>query len=573
MSLRTKIMGIAMMLIVLMTITAIISTTLVAQGERHIDGVVNAYIPAYANLARANTRSLERALALRIMVIQKLRPESGNGAFDAAVATYESKGKEVEAETAAARALIKEQISKAASPGEAAELARLDSRIEAAIGDTRRRLSDEQERLIRALDLGDAQVIDDAMGRVDGLRDELNQKLDSIRADMRTILEANAASIKNRQAIVIVVSAFLTLVAIVLGGVFSLILSNRLISPIQLLLVGARAVAAGQLDQNLAAQSRDEIGRLTEAFNNMVTQLREKETLRKTFGKYVDPRVINALMSRPDSAREGQRRVMTVMFCDIMGFTHASEQMTPQGLVKVMNRYFSAMTEVIHRHGGVVDKYIGDAIMAFWGSPFVDDADQARLASLAALDMLASLPSLRAEFPELLGLRELPFSFDIRIGIATGEVLVGSIGSEIMMSYTVLGDTVNLASRLEGVNRHYGSHILAAEATVKAAADAIDAREIDRVVVLGQTKVQPIFEIMGIKGNLSLGQSELHKCFSVGLAAYRAQHWDGARRAFAAALEAVPGDGPSMTFSKRVDQMEVAPPGAEWDGAWHFEKK
>jgi class 3 adenylate cyclase len=158
-------------------------------------------------------------------------------------------------------------------------------------------------------------------------------------------------------------------------------------------------------------------------------------------------------------------------------FSGASEGMTPQGLVKVMNRYFSAMSAPIRDHGGVIDKYIGDAIMAYWGPPFTENADQARLASLAALDMLKGVVPLRAEFPELLGVRSLPISFDIRIGIATGEALVGSIGSELMMSYTVMGDTVNLASRLEGANKLYGGRILVSAATVAGADDAVETRE------------------------------------------------------------------------------------------------
>ena len=199
---------------------------------------------------------------------------------------------------------------------------------------------------------------------------------------------------------------------------------------------------------------------MTAAFNRMVEQLRLKERIRETFGKYVDPRVVEGLIDRPALAAEGQRRVMTVLFCDVKGFTGASEGMTPQGLVKVMNRYFSTMSAPIRHHQGIIDKYIGDAIMAYWGPPFTEDAEQARLASLAALDMLERVAPLRAEFPELLGVRSLPIAFDIRIGIATGEALVGSIGSELMMSYTVMGDTVNLASRLEGANKVYGGRVL-----------------------------------------------------------------------------------------------------------------
>ena len=198
----------------------------------------------------------------------------------------------------------------------------------------------------------------------------------------------------------------------------------------------------------------------------MVEQLRLKERIRETFGKYVDPRIVEGLISGPALATAGERRVMTVLFCDIRGFVGVSEEMTPQGLVKVMNRYFSTMSAPIRQHGGIIDKYIGDAIMAYWGPPFTADANQARCAAFAALDMLERVAPFRAELPDLLGLRNVPISFDIRVGIATGEALVGSVGSEVMMSYTVMGDTVNLASRLEGANKLYGGRILASEATV-----------------------------------------------------------------------------------------------------------
>jgi class 3 adenylate cyclase len=560
-------------LIVLMAVTAVLTMVLVMQVGTRIEELTFSYIPAYGDLARANIRSLERALSLRRLIIEKIQPLSDESQYAALRKTFEAQSGQVEREILGARKLIHDLIEKGPAFGDAATLGQLDSRVEALNSDSRHRLSSENNRLLVLLDKGDAKLIDEQLDRVDELRDELNQKLDGVRADMMALLRKDADITVRKQYQVMLISVILTFLAAVLGLVFALLVSAGMARPVRLLLEGTRAVEAGNLDGTLVATSRDEIGHLTAAFNRMVEQLRLKERIRETFGKYIDPRVVEGLIDRPALASEGQRRVMTVLFCDVKGFSSASEGMTPQGLVKVMNRYFSAMSAPIRDHSGIIDKYIGDAIMAYWGPPFTEDADQARLASLAALDMLERVASLRAEFPEILGVRALPIAFDIRIGIATGEALVGSIGSELMMSYTVMGDTVNLASRLEGANKLYGGRILVSEATVAGAAGAIETREIDRVILLGQTQPQAVFEIMGRKGKLTAGQAALRTRFAEGLAAYRGRRWDEARRAFVAALEAAPEDGPSMTFIKRIDTLAAALPGNDWDGSWHLEQK
>jgi class 3 adenylate cyclase len=572
-SIRNKIMGIAVTLIALMVVTAVWTVVLVMQVGTRIEEFTYSYVPAYGDLARANIRSLEQGITIRRVIIDRLQSSEDSGQQTALRNRYEALGGQVELEILAARALIQGLIAKGSALGEVSTLSQFESRIDAINDDTRRRLDAEIKRLLAALDGGDSKALADEMGRVDELRDELNRKLDGIRADMLALLRRDANSTIGKQQQVMLISVVVTVLAAILGLVFAALVSTGVTRPVRRLLEGARAVEAGNLQGTIVATSRDEIGHLTTAFNQMVEQLRLKERLRETFGKYVDPRVVAGLLEGPALAAEGERRVMTVLFCDVRGFSGTSEAMTPQGLVKVMNRYFSTMSAPIRRHQGIIDKYIGDAIMAYWGPPFAADAEQASLASLAALEMLQLVPQLRAELPELLGVRALPNTFDIRIGIATGEVLVGSIGSELMMSYTVMGDTVNLASRLEGANKEYGGRILVSEATIARASDAIEAREIDRIVTLGQTRPQAVFEIMGGKGELTAAQLELRARYSQGLAAYRAQRWEEARRSFEAALLAMPGDGPSMTFIKRIDGLIATPPGEGWDGAWHLERK
>ena len=205
------------------------------------------------------------------------------------------------------------------------------------------------------------------------MRDEFNQRIEDIRTDMLAQVRSDAVMTMRDQKTAIVISVVLTVLAAILGLMFALFVSTGITRPVRRLLDGTRAVEAGRLDGSIDVTTRDEIGQLTAAFNNMVEQLRHKEHMRETFGRYVDPRVVEGLIDRQSpTASDGQRRVMTVLFCDMKGFTRLSEGMTPQGLVKVMNHYLSTMSGPIRSHRGIIDKYIGDAIMAYWGPPFTE---------------------------------------------------------------------------------------------------------------------------------------------------------------------------------------------------------
>ena len=573
-SIKRQIVSIAVGLVVLMVITSVLSVVMARRVGHLLDELTTRYIPAYGNLAQMNVHSLERALALRRMVIAKMQAPPDEAGYAERFRIFEAKGLEVEQEAAAARKLIIAIIEDVTTPSDNAALARIESRIDTATSDLHRHLNDETAQMLPLLDARDFVEARRALARVDTLRDQFNQKIDTIRADMLAQGHASAATVLRNQQRVILVSAIVTALAAILGLIFAILVSDHITRPVRRLLEGTRAVEAGRLDGSINITTRDEIGQLSAAFNRMVDQLRQNVRIRETFGRYIDPKVVEGLIDQPAlAATEGQRRVMTVLFCDLKGFTSLSENVTPQGLVKVMNRYLSTMSEPIRSHRGIIDKYIGDAIMAYWGPPFIDEADQARFACFAAIDMIGRIATLRKELPELLGVRTIPMQCDIRIGIATGEALVGSIGSEFMMSYTVMGDTVNLASRLEAANKIYSSRSLVSEATVAAAGAAIEAREIDRLVVVGQTSPQVVFEIMGRKGELTPDQLLLRTRYSEGLAAYRARNWDEARRAFNAALEAIPADGPSTTLAMRVESLQANPPAADWDGSWYLDHK
>jgi adenylate cyclase len=572
-SIRRRIVAIAVGLIVLMVAISVLSMVMVGRVGHLLDELTARYIPANTHLTRINILSLERALALRRMVIAKMQEPPDEIGYKTRKQLYDAKDAEVDSEAQAARTLINATIEDKSTPSDNAALARIDSRIDSLMSDARRHLRQETGELLAGLDARDFAAVRRSLARVDALRDELDEKIEAVRSDMVKVSYGAIATIRAEQTQAVLISAIVTLLAAIIGLIFANLVSGGIIRSVRQLLEGTRAVEAGQLDQSIEVKTGDEIGQLAAAFNRMVVQLRDNERIRETFGKYIDPRVVEGLIDNPTvTGAEGQRRLMTVLFCDLKGFTSLSEGMTPQGLVKVMNRYLSIMSEPIRTNRGIIDKYIGDGIMAYWGPPFVGEADHARFACLAAMEMIERIATLRQEIPELLGVRGTPMeTCDLRIGVATGEALVGSIGSDVMMSYTVMGDVVNLASRLEGANKVYGTRNLVSDRTI-AAAGALEVREIDRVVVAGHTRSEIVFEILGHKGELTPQQVSSRERYLEGLKAYRERRWDDAIAALNASLEKTPGDGPSMALLGRIENLKANPPSQDWDGSWRLDK-
>jgi adenylate cyclase len=349
------------------------------------------------------------------------------------------------------------------------------------------------------------------------------------------------------------------------------VLAQRLTGAFRRLLEGTRSVEAGELAVELPVTSRDEVGQLTEAFNRMIVELRGKAKIRETFGQFLDPRLITRVLG--EEAKNGgvaERRIVTVFFSDIKAFSTLSEQLTADVIARMLNGYFTTMTKIIRERNGIVDKYIGDAVMAFWTPPFSPGDQHAADACLAALAQQAALHEFRSELSNLTGMRRNVPDFRVRMGIATGEVVIGTLGSETTKSYTVIGDTVNLASRLEGANKLYGTSILVTEDTLRLAHHAVEARDLDLIVVAGKTEPVRIYELLAPAGEL---QAELRGVFEEGLAAYRTARWDVAERKLRDALRLAPDDVPSQTLLGRIAALQVDPPPADWNGVWTLDHK
>jgi adenylate cyclase len=290
-----------------------------------------------------------------------------------------------------------------------------------------------------------------------------------------------------------------------------------------------------------------------------------KRFVQEALGRYTSTELVRQLMEHPEylSLEWGDSREMSVYFSDIAGFTTISEGLKPEDLVALLNDYLTTMTDLVLAHGGVVDKYIGDAIMAFWGAP-LPAPDHALKAVRCAIAMRKKCDELRSGWQQRFG-----HEVFARAGVNSGNAVVGNMGSKHKYNYTVMGDMVNLASRLEGANKAYDTFLMISEMTVKKLGDKIDVRELDRIAVKGKDQPVTVFEVLDEKGATDDAWLARAKKFEDGLALYRAREFRAARDVFAAN----PGDGPSQVYVERCDLFMVEPPPADWDGVWRMKEK
>ena len=337
--------------------------------------------------------------------------------------------------------------------------------------------------------------------------------------------------------------------------------ARRLSAPLVQLEAAARRVRLGELDVEVPVRSTDEVGRLTDSFNEMVAGLRQRDQIKGLFKRYLDPQVVDELIRNPEKAAPGgERRELTILFSDLVGFTSMSEELSPEALVELLNGYFEQATDTLGRHGATLDKFIGDAIMCFWNAPLPQE-DHAARACLSALGLMKVVDTLAPKL-EAMGLPR----WDCRIGINTGPGVVGNIGSRAAQDYTVIGDTVNLASRLEGAAGVYGTRTLVSEETVLAARGAVLTRELDWLRVKGRQLPVRVYELVALGGTPP--PPHLAR-FAEGLALYRARRFAEAQAAFLAS----PEDASSRVFASRCAALLMQPPPEGWDGVFSLASK
>jgi PAS domain S-box-containing protein len=297
-----------------------------------------------------------------------------------------------------------------------------------------------------------------------------------------------------------------------------------------------------------------------------ITEQRKRRKLKRLFGEYVDPRIVERILDRGGvEDLRGARQVMTVSFADLRDFTGWSERLDPESLVSVLNSFLTAMTIPIGAAGGITDKFIGDAVMACWGPPFTDPGRQASDACAAALGQIESLPALRRELAES-GVARAE-AIDVAIGIGTGEVIVGDIGAEQSRNFTVIGNAVNVAARLQEAAKRYGERVLVSPETQAAAAGNYVFREIDRVTLRGRSTAEPVYALIGRAGEVSDDQHRVIELHERGVAALALGHAESAADRFRACLAIDPNDRAAAVLLERCRTYAEDEAGGSCPGA------
>jgi len=325
------------------------------------------------------------------------------------------------------------------------------------------------------------------------------------------------------------------------------------------------------------------IGYLSITIYSYIQKEKEKEFVQGAFGHYLDPKVVDQLVENPNLVNQlgGDQRLMTAYFSDVASFSAISENLTPVELVELLNEYLTEMCDLIAQHDGTIDKFEGDAVVAFWGAP-IKVEEHARLAVEATIDMQLKIAEMRETWKaegRMEHLRQIWSEqgrgefFRVRMGINTGEMVVGNMGSKTRVDYTMMGDAVNLAARLESGGKAYGVSTLISESTHMATRELTEVREVDSIRVVGKDKPERVFELLGRRGEVDPKMLELVGLYDNGVAAYRERRWDDAIALFAEGQKLDPEDGPCGVFIERCEDFKADPPPEDWDAVHNMDSK
>ncbi len=577
-SLGLKIFGGSLVLVVLMILVSAASIVMIGQVRHELQVEALVFQPLANDIADIETAVLEAEILVERLRLDIIENSVDPGMAETVARETVALHAEIVDEIVHVRSLLDDHVENVLDSASRVVVSGISARLDA-VGRNHEAYHDALDKMTESLRQGDmklARVYNDILVREER---EIYYTLELIRAEIQTYVTESLQKVLRLQYVLNWLIGILTTAAAALGLLLAWVISRHIVRPVHELVDGMHDVQTGNLDIEVKASTRDELAWLVTGFNEMVAGLRAKNRITETFGKYVDARVVQGLIGNPAMTRPGgDRRIMTVFFSDIAGFTSLSEMLTPDVLVRLLNEYFSTMSEPIRQGEGVIDKFIGDAIMAYWGAPFVAEPVQATNAVQAGLMQRRLIHEFREKVPEILGVRLDTLEIEMRIGIATGPAVVGTVGSRAHSNYTVMGDIVNLASRLEGACKTYDLHFLVDEETWRRT-EGVLFREIDSLRVKGRKTPVRIFQPLTTLALLETQPEKRSKMLSVvdvfeqGLSSYRDRDFGSAESAFQRCLSIWPDDGVSMMFLERVRHLHENPPPADWDGVWMLDQK
>ena len=378
---------------------------------------------------------------------------------------------------------------------------------------------------------------------------------------------------------IIEANSWLIFVCIIFLGLFNIFMSNK-IKPLQSIVVIVAIGVSYFIVSYLIFKNSNIwvpviyplfsliVGYFFNIINKVLVEQQEKSRFRKTFQQYVARSVVDTMLNTGELPKfGGERKNLTILFSDIRSFTTFSEKHTPEVVVQVLSEYLTEMTDIIFKYKGTLDKFVGDEIMAEFGAPYSIN-NHAERACLTALDMIVALRKLQKTWS-----KKKKEYFHIGIGINTGKVIAGNLGSNQLFDYTVIGDEVNLGARLEGANKHYSTTIIISESTYKEVKDKAIARELDYVRVKGKKRPVKIYELRGMYSIPKIEQDLIIDIYSYGLNLFKQKKWAQALKEFRRVLRYFPSDGPSRVYTMRCLEFIETPPPDNWDGIYEFAVK
>ena len=570
-----KIFGIALGILGLTVVVAYNSQKRLSSVKQEIHNLARFVIPITNLVEEINILSLEQEVHFeRILKYAEIGSNAG-AEIEHETQLYQQRRKEVIKNIAAAIDLARQGNLRASLPETRQKMHGLKPILEK-IDAAHRKTHDHALGILAIYRQRSGNRRDYAqLSQHDELAQQLSVALESLFKETNTFLVDAARKSAHHQQRVLLQGSIVAVGAIVFGLVCAAMVTFGIVRPLRHLTRRVKGLTADSREtpEPLAVNSRDEVGVLSHTFNHMLIELDKKKALKNTFGKYLDPRVVSSIEGGGRSlTTTGEMQIVTVLMVKLHGFKPLATGLTPEQVVAVINQYLDLFSEPVSDHQGFME-VVETVIKAFWAQPFVPADQHAIRACRTALEQISKLELLRQSLRSLaVGQADID-NLDLRIGIATGPLVLANMGPKGARIYSVLGDTVNTAARLQGTAAQFGVQAIILEKTYQQLDDSVLTRELGLIQVVGKDEKLKIYELLGYDDETNTGGAEFRATFARGLNHYRQGQWTPAQKHFQTCLGLQPADVPTRKYLEQIEALRGQRLPIDWDGVWRLTKK